>query len=134
MPGRQQDFRVVAGLDPAVEFDFDLLLIHVVAPRAIELAHVDVRKLDGPWSYDVNQEQVEIELNSRIEASDDAKILLSARHGFETDTLAFKRTFVKANFRSRPYYDFAPTSQLIVIANGSFLVNVQLVNKAHRKL
>jgi hypothetical protein len=103
--------------------------------------HRDVRKLGGPWSYGVDGTKIEIELNSRIETDEDAEILLAApRDNADKltapnevdDILAFRRAFRPPNYRGIPL--FAPTSQLIVVANGSFLVNLQLVNKEHRKL
>ncbi|HEV2969394.1 MAG TPA: hypothetical protein VGY55_05330 [Pirellulales bacterium] len=103
--------------------------------------HRDVRKLGGPWSYGVDGAKVEIELNSRIETDDDAEILLTAPLNAADkstspqnadDILAFRRAFQSPNYQGIPL--FAPTSQLIVVANGSFLVNLQLVNKEHRKL
>src|SRR5439155_16931785 len=93
--------------------------------------HRDVQTLGGIWSFGVND--VEIELNSRIEPrDDDAQNLLTAPHdsGLGFDVIAFRRVVKPTGYTGIPL--FAPTSQLIVVANGSYLVNLQLVNKEHR--
>ena len=99
------------------------------------MAHRDVRSLGGFWSPGVKDSDIEIELNSRIDPADeDVEMLLTAPHDPrpEFDVIAFRRVFYRPGDNGIGL--FAPSSQLIVVANGSFLVNLQLVNKEHRKL
>jgi hypothetical protein len=92
--------------------------------------HRDVRTLAGPWA-DVDAAKVEIELNSRIERPDnirDRENLLES----EQDVLVLREWYEVGKYRR--YVLDEPKSQLITVVNGSFLVNLQLVNKEHRKL
>ncbi len=77
-----------------------------------------VRTLQGDpnWYEEIDASQLEIELLGRIVAPDSAERLLES----EGDVLITREEF----------YD----SQLIVVANGSFLLNLPLVNHEHRKL
>jgi hypothetical protein len=77
-----------------------------------------VKKLEGDaaWLDGIDGSKTDIELRSRITPSRRAEVLL--RSG--KDVLV-----------SRREYD---DSQLIVVANGSFLLNLPLVNHEHRKL
>jgi hypothetical protein len=99
------------------------------------MAHRDVRSLGGFWSPGVKDSDIEIELNSRIDpAEENVEMLLTAPHDPppEFDVIAFRRVYYPPS--KQQFTLFTPTSQLIVVANGSFLVNLQLVNKEHRKL
>jgi hypothetical protein len=92
--------------------------------------HRDVRTLAGPWA-DVDAAKVEIELNSRFERPDnirDRDNLLES----EQDVLVLREWYEVGKYRR--YGLDEPKSQLITVVNGSFLVNLQLVNKEHRKL
>jgi hypothetical protein len=92
--------------------------------------HRDVRTLAGPWA-DVDPAKIEIELNSRIERPDnirDRENLLES----EQDVLVLREWYMVGKYRR--YELDEPRSQLITVVNGSFLVNLQLVNKEHRKL
>jgi hypothetical protein len=77
-----------------------------------------VRTLEGDpaWLADIDPAKVEIELESRLIPTAATKILL----GSEGDMLV----------GSTPWQG----SRLIVVANGSFLLNLPLVNREHRKL
>ena len=77
-----------------------------------------VRSLKGEpeWLDQVDPAKLEIELVSRMLPSADAQVLLQS----ESDMLITRE----------PWYG----SQLIVVANGSFLLNLPLVNHEHRKL
>jgi hypothetical protein len=103
-----------------------------------KLDHRDVRKLAGDWSAGTNENEIEIELNSRIEANDEVEPkpeeLLTSPHenDIESDLIAFRKVYTIPG--SQRLVFFSGTSQLIVVANGSFLVNLALVNKEHRKL
>jgi hypothetical protein len=76
----------------------------------------DVRTLDGPWSEGIVPAQLEIELNGRIVPADGATPLLSS----EGDVLVSRRAINGGS--------------LIVVVNGSFLLNEPLVRHEHRKL
>jgi len=75
-----------------------------------------VRTLQGPWAEGIDASQVEIGLRGRIEAADSAEVLLRS----EGDVLVAREE--------------RNGGQLIVVANGSFLLNLPLVNQEHRKL
>ncbi len=95
-----------------------------------EAPHRDVRTLAGPWA-DVDPAKVEIELNSRFLRTDndiDMQNLLESNE----DVLVLREWYEVGKHRFLGFNQ--PKSQLIAIVNGSFLVNLQLVNKEHRKL
>ena len=77
-----------------------------------------MKKLEGDaaWLDGIDATKTDIELRSRITPSRRAEVLLRSGN----DVLV-----------SRREYD---DSQLIVVANGSFLLNLPLVNHEHRKL
>jgi len=77
-----------------------------------------VRSLEGrpEWLGGVDPSQVEIELSHRLIPSRDAEVLLES----EGDMLVSAERFHE--------------SRLIVVANGSFLLNLPLVSHEHRKL
>jgi hypothetical protein len=79
---------------------------------------VDVRSFHGAdgWTDGIDATKVEIELHDRLLPSDDAETLL----GTGPDTIVSRQ----------PLGD----GTLIVVANGSFLLNLPLVNHEHRKL
>jgi hypothetical protein len=81
-----------------------------------KLRQVKTLEGDPAWLAGIDPKKTEIELESRVKPPDEAKILLASK----------KDTIVS----STPYQG----SQLIVVANGSFLLNVPLVNPEHRKL
>ena len=80
--------------------------------------HREVRSLQGDakWLEGVDASKLEIELNHRLVPSRRARVLLES----EGDVL----------ISSEPFRQ----SRLIVVANGSFLLNLPLVNHEHRKL
>jgi hypothetical protein len=71
---------------------------------------------DAAWLDGIDVAKADIELRSRVSPPDDAKVLL--RSG--DDVLVSRQEI--------------GDSQLIVVANGSFLLNLPLVNHEHRKL
>jgi hypothetical protein len=77
-----------------------------------------IRTLEGEsrWLEGVDPAKLEIELVSRLVPPPTAEVLLSS----EGDMLVARETWGE--------------SQLIVVANGSFLLNLPLVNREHRKL
>jgi hypothetical protein len=91
-----------------------------------------IDKLEGPWSEGIDASKTDIRLEGRLDmpkVADQKKddppphnppeLLL----GSGTDALAFRITDEKWN-----------DGQVIVIANGSFVLNYPLVNHEHRKL
>jgi len=83
-----------------------------------KLRRRDVRTLEGFWAEGIEPAKVEIELNGRLPPPAVAEALLES----EGDDVA-----------RREFLSFYP-GQIIVIANGSFLLNLPLVNHEHRKL
>lgn len=77
-----------------------------------------VRSLEGDprWTEGIDARQLEITLESRLIPADAAEVRL----GSEGDALV----------TVEPWVD----GKLIVVANGSFLLNLPLVNREHRKL
>lgn len=100
--------------------------------------HRKVNTLSGPWSVNIDAAKVDIELASRLSLPSQSDIdewvnrddnywdevpeftpLLES----EDDTIAYQITY--------PEWD---NGKIIVIDNGSFLLNLPLVNHEHRKL
>jgi hypothetical protein len=89
------------------------------------------KELSGPWSDGIDVSKTEIELRGRMDLNDNYYVLLAT----EDDDIAAKRTILSnADINDDSPTDEAPRSQFIVVTNGSFLVNLQLVNHEHRKL
>ena len=98
-----------------------------------------VTTLAGPWSKGIDASKVEIELNGRLEHPAWAQAILSpdepgdgprapVEQGYEV-LLESEGDLLVAR------HDFGwDGSQMIVVANGSFLLNLPLVNHEHRKL
>lgn len=77
-----------------------------------------VHTLEGEWADDLDQDAVEIELVGRLPPLRPAKVLLES----EGDKLVSRIEIGKYR------------NQLLVVTNGSFLLNAMLVNHEHRKL
>ncbi len=77
-----------------------------------------VRTLTGDpsWTQGLNPKKLEVQLNGRITPAGRVKTLLASKQ----DVLAFRKP--------------VGASQIIVIANGSFLLNLPLINHENRKL
>jgi hypothetical protein len=83
-----------------------------------------VQDLGGPWAVDVDGSQTEIERNTRlVPLDDDYTTLLADENG---EPLVSEYQYVD--------YDDSPLGRLIMIENGSWLLNAPLVNHEHRKL
>jgi hypothetical protein len=89
-----------------------------------------VRTLTGgdEWSEDIVPAELEIELNSRLEPAEQADVLLHS-----TADALVSRLEYSASPPMRPRNP-SGKSQLLLVANGSFLLNAALVNHEHRKL
>lgn len=81
---------------------------------------VVVRNLAGDWSEDISAANAQISLRWRMEPHDQSKPLLAT-----TDDVLVARVHK---------LHWPDDSQLLLVANGSFLLNLPLVNHEHRKL
>ncbi len=79
----------------------------------------DVRELAGPWSKGIQAAQTEIEVRSKLVPLGSTRRLLTS----VDDVLVARNDRLRWN-----------QSQLILVDNGSFLLNLPLVNHEHRKL
>jgi len=102
-----------------------------------QAAHRDIRSLDGDWAEGIDASKIEIELNSRLNPTKDAETPSENAETLLADgedaVLVSRKSFDCLN----PKVLSLPgdhVSHLLVIANGSFLFNVPLVNHEHRKL
>ncbi len=77
------------------------------------------RTLSGPWAGGIDAAKSEIELRTRLVPHEDIEELLTT----DGDVIV--------SSESKPEWD---GSQIIYVANGSFLLNLPLVNHEHRKL
>ena len=85
-----------------------------------------VTTLTGPWSAGIDVKKTDIRLYSTYQFDPSDEVLLAGN----TDTLVARRRFSTPDSWSASI----PSNQLIVVTNGSFLLNLQLVNHEHRKL
>jgi hypothetical protein len=85
-----------------------------------------VTTLAGPWSTGVDVKKSDLSLYSTYQFDSGDEVLLADG----TDTLVARRLFYSAD----SWGGAIPPNQLIVVTNGSFLLNLQLVNHEHRKL
>ncbi|MGE0756935.1 MAG: DUF4350 domain-containing protein [Pirellulaceae bacterium] len=95
----------------------------------------DPRQFTGAWATGLDGSRAEIRLNGRLEipprASAEDEVLegLIGRALHERLLASEGDTVV-----GRVTWEDAPESQLIFVANGSFLLNLPLVNREHRRL
>jgi hypothetical protein len=93
-----------------------------------------IRTLSGPWSESIDPSKVEIELHTLIEPAelveDDANSYDEASEPAEVWLASGGDTLVSARYWADEYDE----GTLIIVANGSFLLNLPLVNHEHRKL
>jgi hypothetical protein len=84
-----------------------------------------VKSLTGPWAAEVDASETQIVRETRIEPDSDATLLLGDEKGNP----------LVSEWQEQPSdYNSQPTGRLVVVENGSFLLNLPLVNKEHRKL
>jgi hypothetical protein len=92
---------------------------------------------DPSWTSGIDAAKVEVQLHGRIQPKEDSAEVLLETPG---DVIAFRQPVQGlATYDSRlgPFSSQSITfsdGQVIVVANGSFLVNMALVNHEHRKL
>jgi hypothetical protein len=85
-----------------------------------------ITTLAGPWSAGVDAKKSDLRLYSTYQFDTGDEVMLASG----ADTLAARRLFYSA----QSWGGSTPHNQLIVVTNGSFLLNLQLVNHEHRKL
>ena len=83
---------------------------------SLPLRHVKTLEGEAAWLDGVDAKQTDIELHSRLSPSEAADVLLRSGDDMLVSCEQWDR------------------SRLIVVANGSFLLNLPLVNHKHRKL
>jgi len=80
--------------------------------------HRKITTLEGDpsWRQEIDPAKISIELNAKMDPPDDSNVLLASRG----DPLVYRRPVRR--------------SQMIVVANGSFLLNAPLSSHQHRRL
>jgi hypothetical protein len=86
--------------------------------------------LDGPWSKGVDASKTDIVLAGRLDIPTPAN-LGTEIETTEVEVLLQSENDILAHRYTQSWWN---SSQVIVVANGSFLLNLPLVNKEHRKL
>jgi hypothetical protein len=96
-------------------------------------ARREVRSLQGPLSEGIDATRAEIVLRGQFALPPAASLEDDDGHGelLETVPLLTSADELVVGAVARPYWD---GSQVLVVANGSFLLNLPLVNHQHRKL
>ncbi len=79
----------------------------------------DVKSLSGPWAAGIDAAQAEIQLGTTIVPKGRARRLLASNGKLLVGRMTRRRW---------------PQGQILLVANGSFLLNLPLVNHEHRKL
>jgi hypothetical protein len=97
-----------------------------------------VTVLEGPWRDGIDSSKVEIELHARFDALSQADLeSWMGREGLDASTPpAIDRLLYSAQdpLVTRISLNRWNGSQILVVTNGSFLLNLPLVNHEHRKL
>jgi hypothetical protein len=100
---------------------------------------VRVKDLEGPWHEGIDAEQTEIEIHARLQRPIDEEIKQwrgrkgndwSGRPQFEVLLTTQGDVDLVTRVTRGDWRD----GQILVVANGSFLLNLPLVNHEHRKL
>jgi hypothetical protein len=94
-----------------------------------------IDSLDGPWANGIDIKQADLELATRLDLPQSTTAATAARANRYEDSaveiLLQSENDILAHSFTRDYWT---NSQVIVLANGSFTLNLPLVNKEHRKL
>jgi hypothetical protein len=108
-----------------------------------------VKSLSGPWSDGIDASKTEIELHSRLKPRLDEDFVADEGDAEDTskwfeveedqpdsviDSTDVLLETPNDILITRLYYQYGNGRQIIVVANGSFLLNLPLVNHEHRKL
>lgn len=92
-----------------------------------------ITTLSGPWAKGINVDQIEIERHSQLIPNDNSRTLLADGNG---SPLVSEIDFSSENRKQKQWRkEHVPdSSRLLVVENGSFLLNLPLVNHEHRRL
>ena len=99
-----------------------------------------VRTLQGPWSSGIDASKVEIELQGCLDPPKPSDVQPDMRPDMQQlgrqDPLEFEKLLTSEgdDLVTRVSSELWSDSQIIVVANGSFLLNLPLVNHEHRRL
>ena len=98
----------------------------------------NINTLQGPWSSGVDGSQCEIELRGRLDIPQPEDVPNDATDAVDEteELLQFRKLLFSGDdvLVARARDDYWGDSELIVVANSSFLTNLPLVNHEHRKL
>lgn len=100
--------------------------------------HRQVKTIEGPWSADIDVDDTKIELNARLGIPSESE--QQAWHDrdayLDRDRPEFTRLLSSKGepLVTRVTIDDWQNSKLILVTNGSFLLNLPLINHEHRKL
>lgn len=92
-----------------------------------------IKKISGPWATLVTPENTNLEIGHFLETPTVDQLPAGADEKLIPNT----KVLLSVNEKSliqRVWYDHWDNSQIIVVSNGSFLLNLPLVNHEHRKL
>ena len=91
-----------------------------------------IRSLDGPWSDGINDSAIDVWLEGRLDVpkSADAAATDPPLPGYFEPLLESKGDVLAFRVEDDAWLD----SQIIVVANGSFVLNYPLANHEHRRL
>lgn len=90
-----------------------------------------IDSLDGPWASGVDATKANVVLNGRLDIPEPGDQLTEQYERPEIDILLQSENDILAHRFERTWWS---GSQVIVIPNGSFLLNMPLVNRENRKL
>lgn len=86
---------------------------------------VEVKKLKGSWAKGIDVAKTDIVRNTHLEPHD---------YTFKPLLMDENNELLASEFEYAGYYDTATAGRLVMIENGSWLLNARLVNHEHRKL
>lgn len=90
-----------------------------------------VKSLEGPWSKDIDPAKTEIELGTRLKFDNSTS---EVERLLESNGEVIVASMLHGFGGMSGYNSYGGRGELIVVTNGSFLLNAPLVNKEHRKL
>jgi hypothetical protein len=100
--------------------------------------HRKVESIEGPWSEDIDISQADIELNARLEVLTEAENKAwSERVGnLWDDQAVFTRLLASEgeSIITRVTMEEWKDSKILVVSNGSCLLNLPLINHEHREI
>jgi hypothetical protein len=90
-----------------------------------------IDSLDGPWAEEIDTAKTEIDLGGRLDIPPSSTGQQANAYGSRVDILLQSENDILAHAYTPNSWN---KSKVIVVANGSFTLNMPLVNKEHRKL